>query len=592
MRALIAVRLSNVTDTTTSPARQRRAGQLWCKAHGATVIGEATDLDVSASRVDPFSRPDLGKWLAQPDDYDAIVFWRLDRAVRSMADMAKLGEWAKKHGKLLVFAEGPGGTALELDMRATSLVAELIIMLLAFAAQMEAEAIRERVKGSRSHLRHEGRWHGGRVPFGWAVVPNPNGPGYVLDECPESGPIVREIIRRVIAGESIYAVAKDLDEREVPTPIDREKHRIAQRAAAKSPESYVMPTGLPEKRKRWDHQHIAAMLRSEHLRGFTMHDPKATEKRSAHADGGEWEKWTGRPVLDRNGHPRRDRPALIDDETWAVLQEVMAKKKRAETLMRSAGSMLVRVAYCAGINKDGSVCDRPMYGSSRKATSNGKTLHDAPRIRTYRCTQRGTGHAVSVKADVLDKWAEEQFLKRIGHSHISVPVTDPGEDHTADLERVRESIRRLRRDRDAGLYDGDEDEAEYDEMMASLLKERRELESLPSRPAATRWVRTAHTVADMWHSADTEGKRRLLLDTGARITVTSGKHSGAGFDYSRLSFAIGEHDDPAAAALAALAAELEDEASTPPSLTRLTPEEHEAFRQDILDDIAHQEGLR
>ncbi|WHM37467.1 recombinase family protein [Streptomyces sp. BPTC-684] len=566
-----------MTDTTTSPARQRRAGQLWAKAHGATVIGEATDLDVSASRVDPFSRPELGKWLAQPDDYDAIVFWRLDRAVRSMADMAKLGDWARKNGKLLVFAEGPGGTALELDMRATSLVSELIIMLLAFAAQMEAEAIRERVKGSRSHLRHEGRWHGGRVPFGWAVVPNPTGPGFVLDECPETGPIVREIVRRVIAGESIYAVANDLDEREIATPSDREKHRM---------------TGtIPEKRKRWDHQYIAAMLRSEHLRGYTMHDPKATEKRSAYEGGGEWEKWTGRPVLDRNGHPRMDRPALVDDETWAVLQEVMKTKKRPETMLRAAGSLLVRVAYCAGVNRDGTVCNRPMYGSSKKATSNGKPVPNGGHIRVYRCKERGAGHSVTVKAETLDKWAEEQFLMRLGHMQVKAPVTDPGEDHTADLERVRESIKRLRRDRDAGLYDGEDDEAEYNDMMRSLLKERRELEAMPLRPPSTHWVPTGRTFADMWRNEETEGKRRLLLDAGARITVTSGKRSGARFDYERLTFAIGEHEDPAAAELAAIAAELEDEAAMPARPVPLTPEQHEEIRQDLLDDIAYQEGL-
>ncbi|MFD9813996.1 recombinase family protein [Streptomyces sp. NPDC059080] len=542
MRALIAVRLSNVTDTTTSPARQRRVGHLWCKTHGAEVVGEATDLDVSASRVDPFSRPELGEWLTRPDDYDAIVFWRLDRAVRSMADMAKLGEWAKNHGKLLVFVEGPGGSALELDMRATSLVSELIIMLLAFAAQMEAEAIRERVKGSRAHLRHAGRWHGGRVPFGWAVVPNPDGPGYVLDECPEAGPIVREIVKRIIAGESIYSVANDLDRREVLTPTDREK---------------LKATGkTPQPRKTWDHQHIAAMLRSEGLRGYTLHDPENTANRDRYSKGdAKWQPWAGRPVLDRSGHPRRDRPALVDDETWDRLQEVMKTKKRSETHMRAAGSLLIRVAYCAGINKDGSVCGRPMYGSSKKETRNGKDTNSGVRIRIYRCTQRGTGHAVSAKADVLDKWVEERFLEELGNQAVMAYVSDPGQDHTADVARVRESIHRLRRDRQAGLYDGEEDEAEFSEMMGALLKERRQLEALPSRPPSTRRVATGRTYADIWTAADTEGKRQLLLDAGARVTVASGKHSGAGFDYGRLSFAIAAQADPARAELEARARE-------------------------------------
>lgn len=459
-----------------------------------------------------------------------------------MADMAKLGEWAKRHGKLLVFVEGPGGSALELDMRATSLVSELIIMLLAFAAQMEAEAIKERVQSSRSHLRQVGRWHGGRVPFGWQVVPNPKGSGHVLEECPETGPIVREIVRRVIAGESIYAVANDLDGREVMTPTDREKLR---------------KTGtVPQPRKRWDHQHIASMLRSEGLRGYTLHDPENTKNRERYAKGdADWQPWAGRPVLDKDGHPRVDRPALVDDETWAALQEVMKTKKRAETRMRTAGSLLVRVAYCAGLNKDGSTCGRPMYATSKKETRNGKNTDSGVRIRVYRCTQRGTGHAVSAKADVLDEWVEGKFLGVLGAMPVMAHVSDPGEDHEPALARVRESIQRLRRDRKRGLYDGEEDEAEYDEMMANLLKERRTLEALPSRPPSIREIPTGRTYADAWNAAGVEGKRRLLLDAGARVTVKSGKRSGSRFDYGRLSFGIAQQDDPVAEELEARARE-------------------------------------
>ncbi|GAA2044559.1 hypothetical protein GCM10009839_55340 [Catenulispora yoronensis] len=41
-------------------------------------MGVAEDLDVSASKVDPFSWPELGHWLARPADFDAIIWWRLD----------------------------------------------------------------------------------------------------------------------------------------------------------------------------------------------------------------------------------------------------------------------------------------------------------------------------------------------------------------------------------------------------------------------------------------------------------------------------------------------------------------------------------
>ncbi|MGW3075085.1 MULTISPECIES: recombinase family protein [unclassified Kitasatospora] len=540
MRVLCAIRLSNLTDNTTSPTRQRKKTRGWCDTNGANVVGEALDLDVSASKVGPFKRPELGKWLERPNDYDAIAFWRLDRAVRSMADMAALGEWAKLHGKLLVFVEGPGGAPLVLDMRETSLVSELIMMLLAFAAQMEAEAIRERVLGSRAELRSQGRWHGGRIPYGWTVTENPEGKGWVLVECPETGPIVREIIRRVIAGESIYSIANDLDSRKVPTATDREKMR---------------KTGkLPQKPKKWDHQHISAMLRSEHLRGYTLHDPDATAKRERRAKGSEFEAWEGRPLLDSTGHPRIDRPPLISDSDWYKLQAIMETKSRPEAIIHSAESRLVRVAYCGGINRDGSICGAPMYGSSKKRRSNRRTAKEwaGSHVRVYRCKIRGMGHSVEADADILEKWAEGEFLKRIGHLQITLQVEDPGEDHSTEIERVKESISRLRRDRSAGLYDED-DEVEYGRMMESLLSERKRLKALPSRPPGVSQVPTGRTYADLWHEAGEDQKRHMMVEAGARLVVVKGRPVGPGFDYGRLSFAIGEHDDPEATELAALA---------------------------------------
>src|SRR4051794_41153354 len=175
LRALVAVRLSDLTDNTTSPARQKEAGETCAASIGARVVGYATDLDVSASKKTPFERPELGAWLARPDDYDVIVFWRLDRAVRSMADMSNLAAWAREHSKRLVFAEGPGGGKLELDLTSGSIMAELIMLLLAFAAQMESQATAERVTGSRAALRTMGRWHGGQPPYGYRAAPNPDG---------------------------------------------------------------------------------------------------------------------------------------------------------------------------------------------------------------------------------------------------------------------------------------------------------------------------------------------------------------------------------------------------------------------------------
>ena len=75
-RALIVIRLSKVTDATTSPERQLEICGELCQQRGYEVVGVAEDLDVSGS-VDPFNRkqrPRLSRWLANEEEpFDVIV---------------------------------------------------------------------------------------------------------------------------------------------------------------------------------------------------------------------------------------------------------------------------------------------------------------------------------------------------------------------------------------------------------------------------------------------------------------------------------------------------------------------------------------
>ncbi|WP_229848376.1 recombinase family protein [Streptomyces melanogenes] len=86
LRGVRCIRLSVRTDETTSPERQRESDDQAAAALGidfgeGDALREAVDLDVSASKVGPFERPQLGAWLKRPDDFDALVFWRFDRAI-------------------------------------------------------------------------------------------------------------------------------------------------------------------------------------------------------------------------------------------------------------------------------------------------------------------------------------------------------------------------------------------------------------------------------------------------------------------------------------------------------------------------------
>jgi len=88
-RVLGAVRLSRLTDETTSPERQREDITLWAKLYGHTVTHITVDTDVSGS-LPATLRPELGPWLTEPDkvaQWDILVSSKLDRISWSVRDL-------------------------------------------------------------------------------------------------------------------------------------------------------------------------------------------------------------------------------------------------------------------------------------------------------------------------------------------------------------------------------------------------------------------------------------------------------------------------------------------------------------------------
>src|SRR5690606_1545255 len=114
-------------------------------------------------------------------------------------------EEAAKHNVALV------SVAESLDL--TTPTGRFVATILAAFAEMEAATIAERVAAGIAGARQLGRWAGGAAPYGFRIVPAPDGPGYVLAPDPETAPYVREAAERVLAGESLYRIANDFNAR-------------------------------------------------------------------------------------------------------------------------------------------------------------------------------------------------------------------------------------------------------------------------------------------------------------------------------------------------------------------------------------------
>lgn len=200
MRAAAYVRLSRETEDTTSPERQRRVCRQHIEQRGWDHdLKQDTfeDLDVSAYK--GVRRPGLEALLDRLDQYDVIVFWRLDRLARSTVQFGHIMEACEAADTALVSATEP------FDL--TSPMGEAMASVLMVFARLESRTIATRVAASKEHLARQGRWHGGKRPFGFEVVEADD--GTYLAPHPEEGPMVQEAIERVLAGESLRAIAND-----------------------------------------------------------------------------------------------------------------------------------------------------------------------------------------------------------------------------------------------------------------------------------------------------------------------------------------------------------------------------------------------
>ena len=189
-----------MTESTTSPARQREICEDLCRQRGYEIAGIAEDLDVSGA-VDPFNRkkrPNLSRWLSgehldddgNPVFFDVVVAYRVDRLTRSIRHLRKLIDWAEDHDRLVVSATEP-----HFDM--ASPFAAVLIALIGTVAEMELQAISDRNSSAKRRDIRLGKYRGGTPPWGYKPERDEAGVWRLVQDA-EQVKIIGEVVTRVI----------------------------------------------------------------------------------------------------------------------------------------------------------------------------------------------------------------------------------------------------------------------------------------------------------------------------------------------------------------------------------------------------------
>jgi len=194
----------------------------WCLVNDAELIGIYSDAGVSGKRAD--NRPELQAALNHVCKLQGVlVCYSLSRLTRSTKDTITISERLEKANADLV--------SLTEKIDTTSAAGKMVFRMLAVLNEFERDQISERTTTALQYKKSQGE-RTGKIPFGFTLAAD--GVNLVADRQEQQ---VLELIDSLhAAGESLRAIANELNKRMIPTKQGaREwKHSTIQRLVSRA----------------------------------------------------------------------------------------------------------------------------------------------------------------------------------------------------------------------------------------------------------------------------------------------------------------------------------------------------------------------
>jgi site-specific DNA recombinase len=470
-RCLVGVRrLSKKTDKTNSPERQ--GNQIIGASSDADghIIAWADDWEVSGA-TDPLTRAGFGPWLrGEMGPYDGIVSASVDRVGRNVRDTLNTQALLTGQGRIVITADHAGVWDFSDPNEENNWIAK------AWGSQMELRAIQKRNRDEAIRARNAGEPKQ-RPSYGYMYVrlsPTAKIDHVAID--PVAAEVIREVARRILADETgkitCATEAFRLTREGIPAPDDRRAQLYGRKVK-----------GGP-----WNPKTVKHILCSEAALGYLMHD--------------------GRPVT-RDGRPVRIAEPLWDRVTHDALIAVTAPK-RSPVRAPKGVHLQSGIAFCGN-------CGARLHMTCRQGSA----------VGAYGCTARIRGIRASadckpaprMSMTAMDAVVSAWFLARYGAGEVMRKVYDPGTGHASQIRELEATRKRLRDDRQAGLYDSAEDAEWFRTQYKQLGEEITALKALPERKPGMRTIGTGRTIAREWDMADGARKREMLAEYEVRVVL-------------------------------------------------------------------------
>ncbi|MEV8307025.1 recombinase family protein [Streptomyces flavidovirens] len=483
VRVLIALRISNETDASTSLERQLQDCTAYVNERqhlGWQVVGVARDAHISATKSHPFERPELGEWLNnRAPEFDLLLFWKMDRFVRKVVDMQDMIKWATAHGgKALVSVKEP-----VLDM--VGPFRHVIIDLFAAIAETEAQNISMRVKSFQSYAKSKNVWAKGNPPYGYESFRDTDG-AMRLRVRENQRKVIREMYKRVVEdGEPYSTICDDFNTRGIPSPAGE---RMSDRRKKNG-------TSMPV----WRSRTITNILRSETILGWKCEEVRVPGKKYG----------VSQAILTSEGKIRMADPILTDDE-WAKLQDEMNGRPGAARRSTKNTTAYRGVVLCGG-------CGKNLY------LFNPERQQGKPVYRCNKSANRDScGKGYAFRAEKVEELVETMILGTIGDFPMHERHYVKGSNNSQRLQEIEGYVTELQRSiRPGGKNSSGFAKKATEEEIAALYEEHDSLAAEGDKPDRYEYRDTGETFRHMWErNKGNEAERtRHLLKAGISIRL-------------------------------------------------------------------------